>query len=196
MVPTPPVRRVRGRVFSLGLIVLVAGAGCGPPVNLEKLRDEVLKADPGFREALAKRDEQANRIALLQRELDLKRNQVERQIVQLRNELKATTVQVNEKMQKIRLLLKPDQDRVTLITNMAIQERRAKQAQRTSLVKSMAQLRKSLAHTNPPWPEEERAKMERDVQDLAKETERLNRELEGLAEHLRLLKTKRLLLHL
>ena len=183
-------------VCGLWTLCLLAGSGCGPPANPEQLRKEVLKADPGFAEVLAKRDEQANRIALLERELALKRNQVERQIVQLRNELKAVSTQANEKMQKIQLLIKPDQDRLALAQNLAIQERRAKQAQRSSLGSSISQLRKSLAQTTPPWPAEERAKMERDLQELMKETERVDRELDGLAQHIRLLKTKRILLRL
>ncbi len=177
-------------------LVLLAGSGCGPPANPEKLREDVLKADPSFSEVLAKRDEQANRIALMERELDLKRNQVERQIAQLRNELKAAAVQVNEKIQKIQLLIKPDQDRTTLAMNLAIQERRAKQAQRNSLAASVGQLRKSLSKTDPPWPAQERAKMERDLQELAQETGRMDHELDGLAQHIRLLKTKRILLRL
>ena len=196
MPPTPSLCRARGWWLLLWLVVFAAGAGCGPPANPEKLREDVLKADPGFSEVLAKRDEQANRIALMERELDLKRSQVERQITQLRSGLKAATVQVNEKIDKIRLLVKPDQDRVALAFNMAIQERRAKQAQHTSLSKSISQLRKSLSAANAAWSADERAKMERDLQERLKEAERLDHELDGLAQHIQLLKTKRILLHL
>lgn len=180
----------------LSVVLATAGLGCGPPANPEKLREEVLRADPSFNDVLAKRDEQANRIALLERELELKRNQVERQISQLRNELKSVTAQVNEKSQNIRLLLKPDQDRVMLAMNLATQELRAKRAQRASVGKSVSQLRKSLAKTTPPWPAAERAAMERDLRDFLNDAERVDRELEGLSHHIRLLKTKRLLLRI
>ncbi len=196
MTPTPSSARRRGRWLSVWLGVVLVGAGGGPPANPEKLREEILRADPSFNEALAKRDEQANRIALLERELELKRNQVERQISQLRNELKSVIAQVNEKSQKIRLLLKPDQDRLALAMNLATQELRAKRAQRSSVGTSISQLRKSLAKTTPPWPAAERAAMEHDLQDFLKDAERIDHELDGLANHIRLLKTKRILLRL
>jgi hypothetical protein len=160
------------------------------------LRHEVLKADPAFNEVLAKRDEQANRIALMQRELDLKRSQVERQIAQLRNELKAAMAQVSEKTAKIKLLIKPDQDRIDLATNLAVQERKAQQAQRSSLGQSISQLRKSLSQKNTAWPAEERAKMERDLKELLAAAARVDQELVGLSRHIHLLKTKRILLRL
>jgi len=65
----------------------MSGTGCGPPVKPEAIREEVLATDPGFSLTLSKRDELANRLMLLERELDLKRTQVEQQVAGLRKRL-------------------------------------------------------------------------------------------------------------
>ena len=171
-------------------------SGCGPPANPEALRQEVLKADPGFSEVLGKRDELANRIMLLERERDLKQRQVEEQITKLRKELQDVRTQVEQKIQKVKTLMKPDLDRVDLAISMANEERQAKRQQRESLSRSIGQLRKALKQGNASWTDKERVRMDRDLDDMTRETQRLDQEISALNKHLRLLKTKRLVLKL
>ena len=180
----------------LGLAVLSVCGGCWAPANPERLREEALKADPGFAEVLEKRDDLANRIMLIDRELELKRSQVEQKITQLRKDLEDVRQQATQKTGKIKTLLKPDRERLDHALSMAMEERRAKRNQRASIGRSISQLRKSLKQTNPPWTDAERTKMERDLDAHLQETQRLDQEIAVLNGHLRLLKVKRILLQL
>ena len=184
-----------GVILSAVCCLLCAG-GCGPPANPEQLREEILKADPSFSDVLQKRDEQANRIKLLEREYDLKRTQADEQIEKLRKELKDARVQVDQKIQRGKALLKPDIDRVELAIVMATEERQAKRNQRASLGRSINQRRKALKQEHPPFSEADRGRMEREARELVEETQRIDHEIAALNEHLRLLKIKRILLRL
>ncbi len=171
-------------------VLLISGVGCGPPANPQKLREETLKIDPTFSEVLQKRDEQANRIALLEREFDLKRTQVDQKIAQLRKEVKDARVQVEQKVQKSKALLKPDVDRLHLTLSMANDERQAKRVHRSSLGRSISRLKKALKD----GAAEDQVSVERELNDLLQEAQRLDREIHALNEHVRLLKIKLLLL--
>ena len=180
-------------VGSRSLLVILAVAlssGCGAPANPQKLREEVLKVDPNFSEVLQKRDEQANRIALLEREFDLKRTQVEQQIAQLRKDVKDALAQVEQKVQKSKALLKPDVDRLHLALSTANDERQAKRVHRTTLSRSISRFKKTLKEGAAG----DRARVERELNELLHEAQRLDRELQALNEHIRLLKIKLLLL--
>lgn len=173
-------------------------SGCGPPPNLERLRQEVLSGDPEFSSSLEKHDELANKIGLLERNLALKRSQVEKQIAQLRKELDDATAKARQEIQRTKILIQPDAQRVELAFSMAVEERKAKQGQRASISRSVSQLRKSLKEgpNAPQWTAPERARMTGELNELLAETRRLDQELAALNEHLRLLKIKRLLLKL
>ena len=171
-------------------------AVCGAPPNAQKLRDEVLRADPRFADVLEKRDEQANRIVLLEREFDLKKTQAQQQIKQLRDGLDEARRQVDQKIQKSKALLKPDLERLELAVSMAGNELRAKRSQRASLGGNISRLKKSLKGGQVQWSESEGASMARDLNELLEEAKRLDGEIAALNEHIRLLKIKRLLLRL
>ena len=181
------------------IIACVLGAGlsgCGPPSNPQHLRQEALKTDPGFADVLQKRDEAANRIALQERELAVKRSRVESQIAQLRQELKEATTQATQKSRQIQAMLEPDRQRVELAYSMASEELRAKRQQRASLGRSISQLRKTLKDPKSAWTDSERGKMDRDMADLTDDAQRLDQEISAINQHIRLLKIKRLLLRI
>ena len=190
-----PSSLLRWSVIAVGMLGL---SGCGPPPNLERLRQEVLSVDPEFSSSLEKHDELANRVGLLERNLALKRSQVERQIAQLRKELDDASAKARQDVQRTKLILQPEVQRVELIFAMAVEERKAKQGQRASVGRSVSQLRKSLKEgpNTPQWTPKERARLEGELSDLLAETKRLDQELTALNEHVRLLKIKRLLLKL
>lgn len=171
-------------------------AGCGVPPNAQQLREDVLRADPRFAEVLEKRDEQANRIALLEREFDLKQTQAQQQIKQLRDALAEARRQVDQKIQKSKALLKPDLERLELAISMAGNELRAKRSQRAGIGSNISRLKKSLKGGQVSWSEAEGASMNKELNDLLQEAQRLDREIAALSEHIRLLKVKRLLLRL
>lgn len=172
--------------------LIVSASGCGPPADPQQLREEALQADPGFAGVLTLRDEQANRIGLLAREFDLKRTQAEGRIAQLRKEVKDAQQQVEQKIQKSRAVLQPDIDRLRLALSMANDERQAKRAQRASLLRSIGRLKNALKTGEAA----DRTSIERELHDLLQESQRLDREVRALNEHIRLLKIKLLLLRL
>ena len=177
-------------VFSLSV------AGCGPPTNQEQLRQEALKADPGFADVLKKRDDLAGRIGLLERELALKKSQMDRQIEQLRQEFALARQQVAQKTQQTKALLVSDQQRVELALSMATEELKAKRGQRASLGRSISRLRKALHQDGMQWTDVERTRMDNELAELLNEAKRLDQELSSLHTHLHLLTIKRSLLRL
>lgn len=180
------------------MVGLSAGlaAGCGPPANPQQLRQEVLKVDAAFADVLQKRDEVANRITLQERELAVKRSRAESEIARLRHELTAAADQARQKTTQLKAQLDPDRRRVDLAFSMAEEELRAKRQQRASLGRSISQLRKTLKDPKSTWTDSERARMDRNLADLADDTRRLDQEIAAINQHLRLLKIKRLLLRI
>ncbi len=182
-------------------VLLVLGglwlaSGCGPPVNPERLREEILKVDPGFSGTLQKHDELADRIAQFDHELELKRAKVEQKIAELRKDLQETEKQVAEKIQKTKALIKPEDQRLDLAIAQAVDERKVKRTQRSVVGGSISRLRKSLKQTAPEWGEADRVRMQTELDELLKETQRLDQEVTDLNEHIRLLKVKKILLRL
>lgn len=170
--------------------------GCGCPSNLEGVRQEALKADPRFADALAHRDELAERIALMERELALKKSQIDQQIVKLRKEFGDTRQQVQQKIQHTKLLLKPEHDRLAFALSMATEELKAKRYQRASLGRAISRLRKTLNDRSAQWTPSERSRMDKERDEAMQEAQRLDHEINALTQHLQLLKRKRLLLRL
>lgn len=178
-------------------LCLIAGLlpGCGTRVS-EAVRQEVVKADPQFAKALEQRDELAGRIMLLERELALKKTQIDQQIAKLRKEFAETRLQVRQKVEQTKDLLKPEQERVRFALAMATEELKAKRSQRASVGRSISQIRKTLQGQPQAaaWNNHDRARLETELQELLRETKRLDGEIDGLTKHLRLLKAKQALL--
>lgn len=185
--------RKRHFLLHTSYFILLFCAGCGPSPDSKELRQKVLKADPAFAKTLEQRDEVSAKMALLNRELALKKSQIERQIRQLRDELAHVTAQVKQKTAQTKALLTPEQARVDLAVSMAAEELKAKRNQRASLGRSISRLRKAL-NEHPQWSADERARMDRELGELTRETQRLDRELDTLTAHLDFLKDKRILL--
>lgn len=183
------------RVLSACLIVVLPG--CGQRVS-EAVRQEVVKHDPQFAKALEQRDELAGRIALLERELALKKTQITQQMAKLRKDLADARLQVRRKVQQTKDLLKPEQERVRFLLAMATEELTAKRSQRASVGRSISQIRKTLQDKPPgsAWNTNDRARLNAELQELLRETKRLDGEIEGLTKHLRLLNAKQALLRL
>ena len=187
------------RIIPFLSLCLIAGLlpGCGNHVS-EALRQEVVKADPQFANALDQRDELAERLTLLERELVLKKTQIGQQIAKLRKEFAEVRRQVRQKVQQTKEQLKPEQERVRFALAMATEELKAKRSHRASLGRSISRIRKTLQDRPPTsaWNDDDRARLDAELQELLQETKRLDRETEGLAKHLRLLKAKHALLRL
>ena len=170
-------------------------AGCAP-ANREKLSKEVLERDPEFGQVLEKHRELSNRIDIYQRELALKRATVEQAIAKQRKDLSAAVASVRAKTADVKKRMEPDRQRLMLALSMAGEELRAKQGQRASLGRSLAQLRKAAKNDGVSWTTEERAGHDAQMQDILHDADRLDQEIAALKEHLRLLNVKLLLIKL
>ena len=194
------VRSVRGTVLrsaALGMGLLwVAGCGGHPPANREQLATEVLNADPNFSWVLDKYRTIANRISTYERELALKRTTIEQSITKMRKDLMAATADVKSKTAELKKQLDPDRQRLEHALAMAGEELHTKRFQRASLGRRVAQLRKSATSERNAWTDEDRAKQEGEIREALKDAERLDREITGIKEHMRLLKVKTLLIRL
>jgi hypothetical protein len=190
------VRQWRGARRSLvAILLLVWGLGCAP-VHRDDLVKEVLAADPSFNATLDKHQELSSRIETFERELALKRSTTEQQITALRKDLTAAAARVRAKKTQTKELMEPDRERLRLALSMAGEELRATQAQRASMGRSIAQLRKSLKQDEGSWAAEERAARRANLEDMLHDAQRLDQEMAALKEHVRLLKIKLLLIKL
>jgi len=185
------ITRVLSATLILGLL-----PGCGK--SSEAMRQDVLKADPAFATVLQEHDALAQRMTLLERELALKKTQVDQRIAKLRRDVAEARQRVRQKVQQMEEQLKPEQDRLRFAMAMATEELKVKHSQRAGLGRSISRIRKSLQGnpSTPQWTAAEHTRLTADLQDLLGETQRLDREIEGLTSHLRLLKAKQALLRL
>ena len=186
------------RLFLVLLSLTFTGmpSGCSP-VNRDQLARDVLRADPSFVQVLQKHRELTNRIETYTRELALKRATIDRTMAQLRKDLAMATEAARRKTEDTRRLMRPDRERLKLALSMAAQELRAKQAQRASLGRLMAQLRKAMKGAEgPSWTAQEQARHEQQMQEMLHDTTRLDQEMAAMKSHLRLLQTKLLLIKL
>ena len=187
----------RVRVWGVAVCcALIGSAGCGPPTNPKVLRQDVLAADPSFKDTLVKRDDVAERIGVLKRELALKKQEAETQIAKVRQNLQVATERINQKMNREHALLDPDLKSLDLASTMASEELRAKRQQRASMGRSISQLRKALKQSGTPLSSSELAARDRELHELLAESQRLDQELSALASHIRLLKMKRMVLRI
>jgi chromosome segregation ATPase len=192
---------MRARGWTIGVLLLAAGvsaAGCDrlkKPEDPQALRSRVLAADPKFSGVVKQRDELANRIQVLHRELQLTRTQIEDQITALRAELQAETKQTDQQVQELKNQLQPEVERVELTLAMAREELKGKRRQRGALGRSISRLRKSIKQATAV-PPDERTKLDQELGSHLEETTRLDKELAALAEHIKLLDAKRRLLKL
>ena len=184
------------RLLTTLLLLITWLGGCAPAANREGLTKEVLKADPEFSSVLKKHRELANSIETFERELSLKRSTVEQTIKHMRKDLAATTATVRGKTDDLRKRIEPERQRLELALSMAGEELKAKQAQRASLGRSIAQLKKAVKTASAAWTEEERSRQEAQAQEMLRDAARLDQELAAMREHIRLLKIKLLLIKL
>ena len=183
-----------GRLTLIVGAVLIGAAGCAPPANREALTKEALKADPAFAQLLDKHREMVNRIDTYQRELALKRSTIERTIAQMRKDLADAEAGVRTKVDETKKKIEPDRERLELTLSMALEKLRTKQSQRASLGRSMTHLKKAAKSREASWTPEERARQQAQLDELTRDAARLDQELAGIREHVRLLKIKLLLL--
>ena len=185
-------RRLAARYGALLLAGLWA-AGCAP-ANRDELAKEVLKADPAFASVLDKHRELANHIDTYEQEFALKRKTVEEAIAQMRKDLAASAAAVRAKTLEATKRLQPEREQLELGLSLAGEELRAKQAQRASLGRSIAQLRKSLNSADAALNPAERSRQTKQTDEMARDAARLDHEIAALKEHARLLKLKLLLI--
>ena len=166
------------------------------PANRGQLEQDVLKSDASFASVLEKHRGLTSRMQTYERELELKRSDVEAQIEQLRKGLTAAAKSANIKITQTKSLMEPDRERLRLALTMAGEQLRGTQLQRASLGRSISQLRKALKQENSALSSQERASQAAQLDELLRDTKRLDVEIASLKEHLRLLKVKLLLIKL
>lgn len=191
---------VRSCLCLLGVLwastALAGLSGCAPPAKREELAKEVLRADPEFTQVLDKHRELANRIETHQRELALKRSEVERKIAQLRKDLTTAVVSVKQKTDDVKKRMEPDRVRLQLALSMASEQLQTTRLQRSSFGRSVSRLRNALKSTDSGWTAQERARREAQISDMLADAKRLDQEIASLKAHVRLLKIKLLLIKL
>ena len=181
---------------ALSLFLLVGCVSCSVPTpDQGKQVSDVLTADPRFKTVLDKRDECASRIETAEREFALKRQNVERGIERLKQELAEGEATLKKKKSQLAQLLDPDRKRLDLDKSMSEDELQAKREQRANVGRTIVKLRKALKDATV-WTPQEKQRQEAHLQDMLEDIKRLDREMEGIKAHIRLLKMKLSLLRL
>ena len=183
-------RRLTGFLLTLGLL-----AGCAP-ANREQLVNEVLKADPEFSNLLEKYEHLTSRIKEHERRLALKRSTIERSIEELRRELASATTSTRKEIAAVKVQIQPDRERLQLALTMAGNELQQARQQRAILSRQITELRKAANKPSANWTAQERAQQEAKIAETLRDAKRLDQEMKGLKEHVRLLKIKLLLIKL
>lgn len=168
------------RQFISVFLVITAFSGCAP-IDREKLVKEVVAKDPEFGAVLDKHREIVSRMQTYNRELSVRRSEVEKKIAQLHKDLVDAAASVRVKSEEIKKRMDPDHVRLQNQLTQAGNDLRMKREQRSSIGKQVALLRKSGKEVPP---------------EMLKQAEGLDRDLEGLKERVRLLKTELLLIKL
>ena len=184
---TPSFRKV---LFAAALALTVANAGCALFVDEEEIRKEILEADSSFGEVLERRDTYAGQIETAQREFALKRATVQRAIEKLREDLAESQRKVQGRKEHYSELMEPDNRKLEFAVSMAKEELRGKRVQRSSIGRSMTRLKKSLEEADATWSKQERERQQAKLEEMLKDAERLDQEMDALSEHVRLLKLK------
>ena len=96
----------------IGLILIAASlAGCAP-IDRDKLTKEVVAKDPEFGAVLEKRKELASRIETYNRELAVRKSEVEKKIAQLRRDLVESSASVRSRSSEVKKRMEPDRLRI------------------------------------------------------------------------------------
>ena len=184
-------RRVLSRLIScrrnnqLGLfIALLWLAGCAP-VDRQKLTQEVIAKDPEFSAVLEKHRELSSRIQTYDRELSVRRSDVEKKITQLRKDLVDAAGSVRTKTNEVKKRMEPDRVRLQQALTQAGDELKIKQERRSTLGKQIAMLKKSPGQSPDGG-----------LAPLLKQAEGLDQDLVEAKERIRLYKIKLLLIKL
>lgn len=187
--------KMLGQLILVPLLAL-SFKGCQgfAPANRGALEKDVLKADPSFISVLEKHRELGSRLQTYERELELKRSDVEAQIGQLRKGLSAAAKSAHGKVAQTKALMNPDRERLRLALTMAGEQLRATQLQRASIGRSIAQLRKTLKQEDAAFSSQDRARQAAQLDELLRDAKRLDVEIVSMKEHVRLLKVKLLLI--
>ena len=184
-------------LIRFGLLgALLTSLGCGAPLTREQLTKEILKADPEFRWVLERHRNLSSKIHTYEQELALKRSAVEQNIAKLRQELATNTAGVKHKIAEVKQQMWPEQQRLALALAEAGEELRARRFQRSSVGRSITQLKKSLAATRSTWTSAERAQQEAKINERLEDAKRLDGEIASIKTHMRLIKIKSLLIKL
>ena len=166
------------------LAALLWLSGCAP-VDRQKLAQEVLAKDPEFSAVLEKHRELSSRIQTYDRELSVRRSDVEKKITQLRKDLVDAAVSVRTKTNEAKKRMEPDRQRLQQALTQAGNELKIKQGQRSILGKQVAMLKKS-----PGQPQDGR------MAQWLKQAETLDQDLAEVKERMRLYKIKLILIKL
>jgi len=180
-------RRVLAALLAAGI------AGCAP-ANREQLAKEALSQDPEFSAVLEKHQELSSRIQTYERELTLKRSTVEKTIQQLRKDLTEAARQVGVRTAEVKQRMEPDRKRLELTLSLAGEDLAAKREQRANLGRQIVQSKKSLKDPRLGLSAEQLAQKEAKIGEMVRDAQRLDQEMDGLKEHIRLIKIKLLLI--
>lgn len=175
--------------LNVPFILFLGVVGCGP-TDRSQLAEEVLKMDPSFRPILEQREEYTSHIETAQREFALQRATVQRAITQLREDLAESGETLRRKKAHYKELMEPERRRLGFAVSMAMEELRAKRAQRSGIGRSISKLRKVLKEADETWSEQERKHQEAHLNEMLQDAKRLDDEVARLKDHLKLLKRK------
>lgn len=169
----------------IGLLLILGCFGGCAPVDREKLIKEATAKDPEFGSVLEKHRELTSRIQTYERELSVRRSEVEKKIGLLRKDLVDAAASVRTKSEEVKKRMEPDRLRLQNALTQTTIDLRIKREQRSTIGKEIAYLKKS--------GQGQLADKER---ELIKQASAMDQELASFKERIRLIKIELLLIKL
>ena len=162
-------------------------AGCGiAPLNRAQLEKDVVQQDPDFAWVLDRRRSLAKRMDIYERELALKRNTTEQAIAQLRKDLAGVTATVRSKIVETKRQMEPERVKLDAQLAEAMRQLRGQRDQLAQTDRAISALRRSDKASG--------ASHESQINEMVRDAKRLDQEVALIKEHIRLIKTKLLLI--
>jgi len=155
-------------------------------MNRAQLEKDVVQADPDFSWMLEKRRSLAKRVDTYARELTLKRSTTEQAIAQLRKDLAGVTATMRSKIAEAKRQMEPERIKLDAQLTEALRQLREKREQLAQMDRAISALRRSDKASGASHASQ--------MNEMVRDAKRLDQEVALIKEHVKLIKTKLLLI--
>ncbi len=180
-------------------VVLLAGflvfSGCS---NTEDAREDmtrtVLEVDPAFNKVIEEYQRITNQMETIEREWELKQVLVDQKVQHMNQQLTAAREEVTLRQNQLNEEIEPERQELRELHAHTVDELRERQLQRSTLGRSIAKLRKAVKLAGEAWPLSERQRQDDQLEQMLRDANRIDQEIEMIKQAISLLEAKLVLI--